>query len=75
MSVMKTVLGSVAALAVSAMAQADELKLAHFASIKYHLHVEMFVPLAEKLAEATGGETTIRVLSRWRAGSWTGKAV
>ena len=61
MSVMKTVLGSVAALAVSAMAQADELKLAHFASIKYHLHVEMFVPLAEKLAEATGGETTIRV--------------
>ena len=61
MSVMKAVLGSVVALAVSAMAQADELKLAHFSSIKYHLHVEMFVPLAEKLAEATGGETTIRV--------------
>ncbi|MCY3873806.1 MAG: TRAP transporter substrate-binding protein [Rhodobacteraceae bacterium] len=61
MSVTKTVLSSVAALVVTAMAQADELKLAHFASTKYHLHVEMFVPLAEKLAEATGGETTIRI--------------
>lgn len=61
MSVVKTVLGSAVALAVSVMAQADELKLAHFSSTKYHLHVEMFVPLAEKLAEATGGETTIRI--------------
>ncbi len=61
MSVVKTVLGSAAALAVSVMAQADELKLAHFSSTKYHLHVEMFVPLGEKLAEATGGETTIRI--------------
>lgn len=61
MSVVKTVLVSAAALAVSAMAQADELKLAHFSSTKYHLHVEMFVPLAEKLAEATGGETTMRI--------------
>lgn len=40
---------------------ADELKLAHFSSIKYHLHNEMFLPLAEKISEATGGETTIRV--------------
>ncbi len=61
MSVVKTVLGSAAALVVAAMAQADELKLAHFASTKYHLHVERFVPLAEMLAEATGGETTIRI--------------
>ncbi len=61
MSVVKTVLGSAAALAVSVMAQADELKLAHFSSTKYHLHVEMFVPLADNLAEATGGETTIRI--------------
>ena len=61
MSVVKTVLGSAVALAVSVMAQADELKLAHFSSTKYHLHVEMFIPLAEKLAEATGGETTIRI--------------
>ena len=40
---------------------ADELKLAHFASTKYHLHNEMFLPLAEKLASATDGSTTIRV--------------
>jgi len=40
---------------------ADELKLAHFSSTKYHLHNEMFLPLAEKISEATGGETTIRV--------------
>lgn len=40
---------------------ADELKLAHFSSTKYHLHNEMFLPLAEKIAEATGGATTLRV--------------
>lgn len=40
---------------------ADELKLAHFSSTKYHLHNEMFLPLAEKIAKATGGSTTIRV--------------
>ena len=40
---------------------ADELKLAHFSSTKYHLHNEMFLPLAENIAEATGGNTTIRV--------------
>lgn len=39
-------------------AQAAELKLAHFASTKYHLHNEMFLPLAEKLAAATNGATT-----------------
>ncbi|MDE0521520.1 MAG: TRAP transporter substrate-binding protein [Boseongicola sp.] len=61
MTVIRSILGGLAALAVGAMAHAEELKLAHFASIKYHLHVEMFVPLAEKLAEATGGATTIRV--------------
>ncbi|MEM1298059.1 MAG: TRAP transporter substrate-binding protein [Pseudomonadota bacterium] len=42
-------------------AQADELKLAHFASTKYHLHNQMFLPLAKQLSEATGGATTIRV--------------
>lgn len=41
--------------------QADELKLAHFSSTKYHLHNEMFLPLAEKLSAATDGKTTIRV--------------
>lgn len=49
-----------AALSASAVF-ADELKLAHFSSTKYHLHNEMFLPLAEKIAEATDGKTTIRV--------------
>ena len=53
-------IGSVA-IASAPLAQADELKLAHFASTKYHLHNEMFLPLAEKLKAATGGATTIRV--------------
>ena len=61
MPVLKTVLGGVAALALSSVAIAEELKLAHFSSTKYHLHVEMFIPLAEKIAEATDGATTIRV--------------
>ena len=61
MTVFKSMLGGALALAIGTMAQAEELKLAHFASTKYHLHNEMFVPLAEKLAEATGGATTIRV--------------
>lgn len=61
MTVFKSILGTAVALAISTIANAEELKLAHFASIKYHLHVEMFIPLSEKLAEATGGETTIRI--------------
>ena len=61
MAVFKSILGGVAALAFASVAIADELKLAHFSSIKYHLHVEMFVPLSEKMAEATGGATTIRI--------------
>lgn len=61
MTVFKSMLGGALAFAIGTMAQAEELKLAHFASTKYHLHNEMFVPLAEKLAEATGGATTIRV--------------
>ena len=61
MNYFKSLIGAVAALAISGMANAQELKLAHFASIKYHLHLEMFEPLAEKLADATGGATTIRI--------------
>ncbi|MEL7114778.1 MAG: TRAP transporter substrate-binding protein DctP, partial [Pseudomonadota bacterium] len=61
MSIFKSLVGGAAALAFSTMAYADELKLAHFASTKYHLHVEMFTPLAEQLADATGGETTIKI--------------
>jgi len=45
----------------SSVVSAGELKLAHFSSTKYHLHNEMFLPLAEKIAEITGGETTMRV--------------
>lgn len=53
----------VAALSMAATASvsAGELKLAHFSSTKYHLHNEMFLPLAEKIKAATGGATTIRV--------------
>ena len=61
MTFLKTMIGASAALSIAGIAGADELKLAHFASINYHLHVEMFVPLSERLAEATGGETTIRI--------------
>lgn len=61
MTIFKSIIGGAAMLAIGAMAQAEELKLAHFASTKYHLHGEMFLPLAEKIAEATGGDTTIRV--------------
>ena len=61
MTFMKSIISSAAVLAISTMAYANELKLAHFASTKYHLHNEMFLPLAEQLSEATGGATTIRV--------------
>jgi len=61
MFMMKTMLGTVAAFAVSTLAYAEEMKLAHFSSTKYHLHNEMFLPLAEQISSATGGATTIRV--------------
>lgn len=62
MTNIKTILAGAAAIAGFAFTvQAEELKLAHFASTKYHLHNEMFLPLAESLGQATDGETTIRV--------------
>ncbi len=61
MTVFKSVLGGAAVAAISTFAGADELKLAHFSSTKYHLHLEMFIPLADNLSEATGGATTIRI--------------
>lgn len=61
MTILRTILGGATALALASTASADELKLAHFSSTKYHLHNEMFLPLADKIAEATGGATTIRV--------------
>ncbi len=57
----KTILATAAMLTAAATVNADELKLAHFSSTKYHLHVHMFVPLADALSEATGGETTVRI--------------
>ena len=45
MTILKSIIGGAAVLAMGAMAQADELKLAHFSSTKYHLHNEMFLPL------------------------------
>lgn len=61
MTFIKTVLGGVTALVLATATHADELKLAHFASTKYHLHNQMFLPLAEQISAATGGATTIRV--------------
>lgn len=61
MPTFRALLGSLAALAISMTVCAAELKFAHFSSTKYHLHNEMFVPLSKKLAEATGGATTIRI--------------
>ncbi len=61
MTILKSMLGGAAIVAFGVMGHADELKLAHFSSTKYHLHNEMFLPLAANIAEATGGETTIRV--------------
>lgn len=42
-------------------AAAKELKLAHFMPTVHTLHEEVFVPLAEDLATATGGALTIRI--------------
>ena len=61
MSLSKALFGGVAVLALTTSAFASELKLAHFASTKYHLHNQMFLPLAKKIEAATGGATTIRV--------------
>ena len=61
MKTFTTILAGAALAAGTMAATADELKLAHFSSTKYHLHNEMFLPLAANIAEATGGDTTIRV--------------
>ncbi len=61
MTAFKAILGGIAAISIGTMVQADELKLAHFSSTKYHLHNEMFLPLSEQIGSATDGATTIRV--------------
>lgn len=40
---------------------AEELKLAHFAPIKYPLHAGMFVPLSEGIGKETNNNITIRI--------------
>jgi TRAP-type C4-dicarboxylate transport system substrate-binding protein len=42
-------------------ADAKELKLAHFMPTVHTLHQEVFLPLAQDLAEATGDELTIKI--------------
>lgn len=61
MNGLKLLVAAAVGIGFAGTAFADELKLAHFSSTKYHLHNEMFLPLAEKISAATGGETTIRV--------------
>ena len=61
MTNLKTIACGTVALALGPAAVAEELKLAHFASTKYPLHNEVFLPLAEELGAATDGAVTMRV--------------
>lgn len=61
MNILKSIAGGIAALTLGSVAYAEELKLAHFGSTKYPLHVQVFVPFAEEFGAATGGATTMRV--------------
>lgn len=64
MSLLKKISSSLlisAALLASTSVSAEELKLAHFAPIKYPLHEGMFVPLSEGIAKETTNKTTIRI--------------
>ncbi len=58
---LKNALFLLAAAAFPASAPATELKLAHFMPPTHTLHQEVFQPLADALAKATGGELTIRI--------------
>ncbi|WP_305989296.1 TRAP transporter substrate-binding protein [Roseibium sp. MMSF_3544] len=64
MSIQRKLALGAAAIAMSLAAysaKAEELKLAHFASTKYPLHVELMTPLSEQIAEKSGGDLTIRI--------------
>lgn len=64
MSFLKTISSSLfisAAIFASINVSAEELKLAHFAPVKYPLHAGMFVPLSEGIAKETNSKTTIRI--------------
>jgi len=53
--------GLLLGMALPGSAPARELKLAHFMPPVHILHRKVFVPLADDLAKATGGELTIRI--------------
>lgn len=52
---------SIAVFANSPLAQAEELKLAHFSSTKHPLHKGLFIPLTKQLEKETNGSVTMRV--------------
>ncbi len=59
-----TIKSCMTALALGCLAgavSAKELKMSHFSSPTYPLYVEVMAPLAEKVAETTGGDLTIRI--------------
>ncbi|MEM8630931.1 MAG: TRAP transporter substrate-binding protein [Pseudomonadota bacterium] len=53
-------LAAVALAASACIAKADELSLAYFMGPKHPMNAAVFTPFAEKLAEVSGGELTIR---------------
>lgn len=54
-------LAMAALLGATAIAQAGELKLAHFMSPKHSLHAGVFAPLGEELSKSSNGALTIRI--------------
>ena len=62
MSFLKTTISAaIIATACSVSAKAEELKLAHFGSTKYPLHVELMEPFSKKVGEVSEGKLTVRV--------------
>ena len=60
-SMIKTGVAAIAIGCVAMAASATELKLAHFASTKYPLHVEVMTPLSEEIVDVSGGDLEIRI--------------
>lgn len=65
----KVIAVATATVAMAATAQADELKFAHFMSPNHPDHGNVFIPMAEQLAEATAGEVTMRIYPGGELGS------
>lgn len=53
-------LATIAGLALGSASQARELSLAYFMGPKHPMNAAVFTPFAEKLAEVSGGELTVR---------------